>query len=111
MKKQTSNSHSAFRIPIPEGCEIVAGDPVTGENLEIVDKEGAKLNWFSKNEANKMLDSQMEKYYNLMKIPDLSPEVSIRIKRLVHYVDGLKANIKKNRGIFMEEKSKRFLPC
>lgn len=111
MKKQTSNSHSKKPIPIPVGCVVVAGDRITGENLAIVDKEGSKLNWFSKKEANEMLDNQMKKYYSLMKIPNLSPTMSAKIKRLMRYVDSLKKNIEDNNGIFMEEKTKKFLPC
>ena len=97
-------------IRIPSGCEVLRGDLRSGKHLQIRDSQGSIMCWIQKSEALEKLETQMQKHYVMLQCEDVDMQTKSTIQRLCNYAEYLKTSILRNKGIFMELSTGRYLP-
>jgi len=112
MKSENLQHEKKHRKPIriPNGCEVLRGDLRSGKHLQIRDFQGSIMCWIQKSEALEKLETQMKKHYAVLQREDVDVKTKASIQRLCNYADYLKTSILRNKGIFMELSTGRFLP-
>ena len=112
MKSENLQHEKRHRKPIriPSDCEVLRGDIRSGKHLQIRDFHGSIMCWIQKDEALEKLETQMKKHYVMLQSEDVDMKTKSTIQRLCNYAEYLKTSILRNKGIFMELSTGRFLP-
>lgn len=95
------------RIVVPEGFEIIGGNPFTGKGLEIKDQETGSIYLYISaalaiEKVNKALDSL---YRELLKSKDNPNVCRIKYARCAHYANEQKKKMALLQGVFWKENS------